>query len=150
MSAGKPIDGQLLLLMRQSKHQYKYALRRVQKARNKIQNDNFTDSILKGGVNIYEEIRKHRGKVKNCSSTIDGEVGARNIADHFAGIYSRLYNQNPMEEAVTSIKNRLDMKIKSQDRVEVSRVTESVIIKGLKLMKRNKCDAIFDFQSDCL
>ena len=88
--------------------------------------------------------------MKNCSSTIDGEVGARNIADHFAGIYSRLYNQNPMEEAVTSIKNRLDMKIKSQDRVEVSRVTESVIIKGLKLMKRNKCDAIFDFQSDCL
>ena len=55
-----------------------------------------------------------------------------------------------MEEAVTSIKNRLDMKIKSQDRVDVSRVTESVIIKGLKLMKRNKCDAIFDFQSDCL
>ena len=60
--------------------------------------------------------------MKNCSSTIDGEVGARNIADHFAGIY--IYQALQSESyggSITSIKNRLDMRIKSQDRVEVVR-----------------------------
>ena len=33
---------------------------------------------------------------------------------------------------------------------EVYRVTESVVRQGLKLMKGNKSDSIFDFQSDCL
>ena len=76
VSAGKPPAGQLLHLMRQSKHQYKYALRRVQRASNKIQNDKFVGSLLQGGVKIFDEINKYRGKVKNYSSTIDGEVGA--------------------------------------------------------------------------
>ena len=34
-SAGKPAEGQLIQLMRESKHQSKYALRRVQRASNK-------------------------------------------------------------------------------------------------------------------
>ena len=34
--------------------------------------------------------------------------------------------------------------------LKVYRVTESVVKQGLKLMKGNKGDAIFDFQSDCL
>ena len=150
VSAGKPIDGQLLHLMRDSKHQYKYALRRVQRAKNKIQNDMFLTSIMQGGVNIFKEIKKYRGKVKNCSSTIDGEIGATNIAEHFAGKYEQLYNQNQLGEQITDLKNRLNRKISSQDMVEVNRITESVIRQGLKIMKANKSDAIFDFQSDCL
>ena len=136
--------------MRESKHQYKYALRRVQKARNKIQNDKFVTGILEGGVNIFEEIKKHRGKVKTCSSTIDGEVGAANIADHFSGIYKKLYNQNQLGDQILDLKSRLDEKINNGDMGEVNRVTESVIRQGLKLMKGNKSDAIFDYQSVCL
>ena len=150
VSSGKPAEGQLLHLMRDSKHQYKYALRRVQRAKNKIQNDMFLTSIMQGGVNIFEEIKKYRGKVKNCSSTIVGETGATNIAEHFAGKYKQLYNQNQLGEQITDLKNRLDRKISSQDMVEVNRITESVIRQRLKIMKENKSNAIFDFQSDCL
>ena len=150
VSAGKPTAGQLLHLMRQSKHQYKYALRRVQRASNKIQNDKFVGSLLQGGVKIFDEIKKNRGKIKNCSSTIDGEVGASNIADHFAGIYRKLSNQDNLGDKVTSLQDRLNQNISSQDISEVYRVTESVVKQGLKLMKGNKGDAIFDFQSDCL
>ena len=136
--------------MRDSKHQYKYALRRVQRASNTIQNDKFVTGILKGGVDIFKEIKKYRGKVKNCSSTIDGEVGAANIADHFAGIYKNLYNQNQLGDQITDLKHRLDEMINNEDMSEVNRVTESVIRQGLKLMKGNKSDSVFDFQSDCL
>ena len=150
VSAGKPAVGQLLHLMRESKHQYKYALRRVQRAGSKIQNDKFVSGILQGGVNIFEEIKKFRGKVKNCSSTIDGEVGATNIANHFADIYKKLYNQAELGNKITNLKDMLDQRINNRDMFEVYRITESVVRQGLKLMKGNKSDAMFDFQSDCL
>ena len=34
----------------------------MKRANDKIQNDKFVQSIIKGGVNIFDEIRKYRGK----------------------------------------------------------------------------------------
>ena len=63
-SAGRPLTGNLFNIMKHTKLQYKYAFRRVKKAKNKIQNDSFVTGVLQGGVKMYEEIRKVRGKVK--------------------------------------------------------------------------------------
>ena len=43
-------------------------------------NNQFVNAVKDGGVNIFEEVKHHRGVTKTCSSTIDGEVGAANIA----------------------------------------------------------------------
>ena len=59
----------------------------------RIQNDKFLESILRGGVNIFDEIKRFRGKAKQCSSRIDDEVGAANISQHFGNIYSDLFNR---------------------------------------------------------
>ena len=59
----------------------------------KIQNSKFVNSILRGGVNIFNEIKKFRGLSKQCSSRIDEEIGSQDIASHFANIYSELYNR---------------------------------------------------------
>ena len=136
--------------MKHTKHQFKYALRRVQRACNNIQNDKFLAEVLKGGVNIFEEIKRHRGNVKKCSSTIDGEVGAHNIAGHFEGIYSQLYNQEEQGQKILDLQDNLNKNITSSLLYEVNRITEDVVSIGLKRMKTNKSDAIFDFQSDCL
>ena len=105
----------LLKLMKDSKHQYKYALRRVQRASNSIQNDKFLSGVVKGDTNIFDEIRKFRGKVKKCSRTIDGEVGPKNIAEHFAGIYSKLYNQSDKEQELINLQDSLNRKICNTD-----------------------------------
>ena len=109
VSAGKPVGGDLHNIMKHTKHQFKYALRRVQRACNNIQNDKFLAEVLKGGVNIFEEIKRHRGNVKKCSSTIDGEVGAHNIAGHFAGIYSHLYNQEEQGQKILDLQDNLNI-----------------------------------------
>ena len=93
LSAGKPISGVLFDLMRKTKYQYKYAVRRLQRVNSRIQNDKFLESILRGGVNIFDEIKRFRGKAKQCSSRIDDEVGAANISQHFGNIYSDLFNK---------------------------------------------------------
>ena len=150
VSSGKPSSGDLLNIMRYSKHQYKYALRRVQRASNKIQDDKFLAEVLKGGGNIFKEIKKYRGKVTKCSSTVDGEVGAHNIAGHFADIYGKLYNQGEQGQKIINMQESLNRKISGRDMYDVNRITENVIKLGLKRMKGNKSDAIFDFQSNCL
>jgi hypothetical protein len=91
-SAGKPHAGALFEAMRHLKNQYKYAVRRLKRAGESIQNDIFVNSILHGGVNVFREIKKFRGSGASCSSRIDDEVGSANISEHFANIYSDLYN----------------------------------------------------------
>ena len=122
VSSGKPAAGQLLSLMRETKHQYKYALRRVQRGCNSIQKDKFVSAILKGGTNIFDEIKRFRGRSNKCSSTIDGDVGASNIANHFAEIYEKLYNQFDQGDTITKLMDMLNEKITNTDMYEVNRV----------------------------
>ena len=76
--------------MRDSHYQYKYAARKLKRASNSLKNDMFVQSLAAGGKNIFDEVKRFRGKIKTCSGTIDGEVGAKNIAQHFANKYSTL------------------------------------------------------------
>ena len=76
--------------MKQSKSQYKYAVRRLKRVNDRIKNDMFINSVIQGGTNIFREIKKFRGKSLTCSSRIDNEGGAKTIANHFAGIFSEL------------------------------------------------------------
>ena len=57
------------------------------------QSDKFVSNLLKGGANFCQEVRKFRGIPASSSSRIDEEVGAHNIAKHFADIYENLYNK---------------------------------------------------------
>ena len=93
LSAGKPPTGDLFMNMKQSKRQFKFAVRRLKKCKDKIQDEKFVSSLLQGGANIFQEIRKSRGKTATFRSRIDDEVGAHNIAEHFAVIYENLYNK---------------------------------------------------------
>ena len=80
VSAGKPINGDLFYNMKHSKRQFKFAVRRLKRCSDTIQSDKFISSLLDGGVNLFDEIRKFRGSRQTYSSRI---VGSRNIANHF-------------------------------------------------------------------
>ena len=81
------------------------------RARNTIQNDKFVQDLLKGGKNIFGEIKKFRGKSRLCSSTIDGVVGSMNIAEHFAGIYSVLYSNVKLDDEFEQLSDEIKNKI---------------------------------------
>ena len=68
MSADKPTNGELFKLMRHTKMQYKYAARKLKRAQAKIQDDKFVQSVMNGGTNIFDEIKKFRRKAKTCST----------------------------------------------------------------------------------
>ena len=150
ISSGKPNCGYIFQAMNQSKNQYKYAVRRLKRANDKIQNDKFCKSILRGGVNMFDEIRKYRGKSRTCSSRIDEEVGSGNIAGHFANIYQQLYNRTEHGELLENVHEHILQGVGQGGLVQAERITEEVIAKALKKMKPGKNYALYDFQSDCL
>ena len=79
-----------------------------------------------------------------------GEVGGGNIANHFAGLYSKLYNQKPQANQTDDLMTLINGKISNEDVTELGKINQSLIIKGLKQMKGGKRDGTFNFQSDCL
>ena len=148
-SAGKPSGGDLFNAKKQSKQQYKYAVRRLKRAGESIQNNKFVDNIVKGGTNIYDEIKKFRGSGKSCSSRVDDEVGSSNIADHFAGIYSELYNKVDYGPDLDILGSNIEKRVGQQCMDIVYRINERVVEQALKQMKGNKSDEMFEFQSHC-
>ena len=136
--------------MRQSKNQYKYAVRRLKRANDKIQNDKFVKSIIKGGVNIFDEIKKFRGTSRTCSSRIDEEVGSANIASHFANIYSQLYNRSEHGQELADIQDQVQQGVGDGGQEQADRITEDLVIDALKKMKSGKNDALYNIQSDCI
>ena len=148
-SSGKPNTGPLFELMKHSRNQYKYAARRLKRVNDKIQNDKFVKHILKGGCNIFREIRKYRGSSRQCSSRIDDEVGASDIAGHFAQIYGNLYNRSEHDDAFEEMCDKVSADLDESSNDSIERINEELVWKALKMMKSSKRDAQFDLQSDC-
>ena len=111
LSAGKPVNGDLFINMKLSKRQFKFAVRRLKKCSDKIQDNKFVSNLLQGGGNLFKEIRKFRGAVSTFSSRIDEEVGAHNIANHFADIYEKLYNKVELGNEFDNVCNRIQNEV---------------------------------------
>ena len=149
-SAGKPRGGHLYDAMQYSKCQYKYAVRRLKRANNKLQNDKFVQGLLRGGCDIFQEIKKHRGKVATTSSRIDNQVGSHNIANRFADIYGNLYNQHEHGTDIAELSQNISDSVETESLVDADKVTPELVSKALKQMKKGKNDSLIDIQSDCL
>jgi hypothetical protein len=148
MSAGKPLVGDIFVNMKHSKRQFKFAVRRLKRCKDKIQNDKFVSSLLKGDAKIFQEIRKFRGKQSTFSSRIDEEVGAQNIAKHFAEIYENLYNKVDLDNKFENVCNEVLDGVNFQSETQLIRVTEDLVKSTIDQMKAKKNDAIFDISSD--
>ena len=132
-----------------SKKEYKYAVRRLKRCNDVIQENKFIAGIVNENKNIFKEIRKLRGKSNTVSSRIDSVVGSADIAEHFAGTYSNLYNRVENGQKLDEIGHTLEIAIADSSKLELSRIDDALINKALAKLKSNKRDAEFDIISDC-
>ena len=96
-------------------------------------------SVLRGGVNIFSEIKKFRGKGSSCSSRIDDEVGSKNISDHFARIYSNLFNKVKLGEDFNNLSRQIDLELGQHSMSQVDKVDEMLVKKALRKEKQGRC-----------
>ena len=149
-AAGSPNQGELFNLHRDSKMQYKYAVRRLKRATYRIQNNKFVEGLLQGGVNIFKEIKKFRGEAKCISSCIDGETGSNNISEHFAEIYQDLYSKHTLGEDFERFSENINSRVNQGLLADLDRVNIFNVQAALDKLKACKSDVMFGFSSDCL
>ena len=125
------------------------AVRRLKRCNDKIQQDKFVSGIFNNNRNIFDEVRKMRGKDSKNSTRIDNEVGASNIANHFASSYNNLYNNVKNGEKLDSLRAELNRGVDKSCDVLLSRVNSSLVDQALKKLKPKKRDAVYDTVSDC-
>ena len=94
--------------MKNTKLQYKYAVRRLKRAYERIQNDKLLHSVLEREGDIFQQIEKFHGRNSNCSSRIDNEIGPTNISNRFASIYENLYNSHKNCSKLESVQNDIN------------------------------------------
>ena len=148
LSAGKPLNGELFLNMKLSNKQYKFAVRRLKRCADIIQNEKMANCLLNSEGNIFQEVKKIRGNRTNYSSQIDETIGAENIANHFASIYKNLYNSVNLDDEFGFVKTRVQQSIDDESKVQYSRITENTVRKAINLLKAKKSDAYFNISSD--
>ena len=150
-SLGRPNYGPYFEAMKLARKQYSYAVRRLKRCNEIIQNNKFLDGLVNRNNNcdIFKEIRKFRGSQKTSSSRIDDQTGSSNIANHFAGIYSALYNRVENGENLTQISDLIQSKLSETSYIKLDQVNEPLVKRALGTMKSCKKDSLFDTVSDC-
>ena len=148
-AAGCPNVGDLHTQYQTSKMQYKYAIRRLKRVKDRIQSNKFVDQLMNGNVNIFNEIKKFRGHTNNLSSCVDGHSSSDEISEHFAEIYSELYSRHNLESLET-FRVGLESRINQDLIIDLDRVNHQTVKEALTKLKSGKSDVMFQFGSDCL
>ena len=77
-------------------------------------------------------------------------IGSDNIANHFAEIYSKLYNQHQHGTDIAELSQDISKSVGAESLIDADKVTPELVRKALKQMKNGKNDSLLDIQSDCL
>ena len=91
-SAGKPLNNVLHGLMKKTRNQYHYQIRKCKRVEDFVKNRKLVENCLDGENDLFAEIKRQRGKDVEESVTIDGAEG-ESIPNEFANVYEELFNR---------------------------------------------------------
>ena len=77
--------------MKRSHINFRYAVRRTQKNQEKIKNDTLINKL--GQPDFFKELKKDSKSGDSLFTVIDDHHGTSEIANHFKGLYEKLYNE---------------------------------------------------------
>lgn len=149
ISAGKPINTELHRIMKRARNVYHFQIRKSKKVTNILKKNTLLQACIDNrDVDLFREIRKLRCSAPIIANKIDGKY--ENIPNHFAGIYSKLYNSVNDKGDLIDVQNMLNKNIDSNSVDEVHKITPIIVADAVNHLKDGKADPIYDFSSDCL
>ena len=149
MSARKPINTELHRIMKRTRNVYHFQIRKSKKMKNILKMNTLLQACIDNrDVDLFQEIRKLRSSAPIIANKIDGKH--ENIPNHFAQIYSKLYNSVNDKDDLIDVENILNENIHPNSVNEVHKITPMIIADAVNHLKDGKSDPIYDFSSDCL
>ena len=148
LSLGKPLNCEIHNVMKHTRNVYHYAVRRIKKNEAQIKQDNMFNSLTEHKVpNLIKQLKSQRSGYKSVNaSKIDGICEPVNIANHFADIYSDLYNRNNSSDNLKVVLDRLNVNVNSMTDVEL--VTPQLVYQAISKLKSEKSDSNFCWKSN--
>jgi hypothetical protein len=136
--------------MRSSRRDYHYAIRHIKRNNVHFRKAKFSESLLKGGRQFYNEIKKYKGVKTLSSMYVNGCHGDENIAKCFANEYQSLFNTcNYDDDFYIKFDETISHEIgKCNESEQITVVDVSHIRKALTRIKLNKSDGVFTLVSD--
>jgi len=93
VECGRPRCGVVADIMRRTRAQYHYAIRRVKRQEADIVKQRFAQAVCSNcSRDLWTEMRKITAKRVSPASCVDGYLSPQSISDHFANKYQDLYN----------------------------------------------------------
>ena len=136
--------------MRRTRNIFHYQAKKCKKAELEIKKKKLLSAMLDPGsdTDIFKEIKKMRKSKAVTANKIDDKT--ENIKEHFAGIYSSLYNSVDDYDDLIEVSKVIESKVGDKSIEEVDKVTPELVKEAVKHIKPNKSDPLCDFTSDCI
>ena len=151
VSAGRPLDTELHKLMKHTRNQFHYAIRRVKRQEQELRKSKFLSACLDGKVSdILHDIKSARNKNSKPSTVIDGHSESADIAENFKDIYCKIYNTHNDKDDLKQFIDENNAKISDVDIQLVDSITPEMVKKFIRKFNNNKNDSTFNWKSDAL
>ncbi len=110
---GSPREGIIADVFRKVKREYHYAVRFVKRHKERLKKQKMAECLISNsGREFWREAKKMNDSKKNSTPQIDGIVGSKCIAEHFAEKYRNLYNSVPPDgDKMNEIKDKIQRDI---------------------------------------
>ena len=154
MSAARPATGELHRLMAWTRNKYHYAVRKAKRLADTIKSRKLLEAAEEGNAALMEEMKKSMNtKVveQSVPECLDGKVTHDDILERFKECYEELYNSAGSEDAMVTIKSKLDQAIKkcsNSSAMEIGKVTGQVVKDACCRMRPGKNDVTEVYSSD--
>jgi hypothetical protein len=138
----KPSNGILYDLMRKTKLQYHYAVRKLKRNSDVLRKEKMAEALNENNSrNFWNEVKKVNDNRIQYPSHVDNITNASDIASLFASKYEALYNSVPSNKTLLNeIYKNLDSDIRNIN-IHDMQISEVHIVKAFQKIKNDKADS---------
>ena len=153
LESGRPNTGHVYAIMKRTRHQYHYSIRRCKLNTQEIQRTKLAESFLDPTM-FWSELNKISSVGKQISDTVGNASGSKKIAQLFHDKYKALSNSvglSTSEDELRLLRETLSVKLlRSANTSSLDLVTPDLIKRCISKLKSGKGDGNESFTSDHL
>ena len=149
LESGKPNTGFIYQIMKRTRHQYHYAVRRCKCNQLNIQKQRLAENIH-NSTNFWREIKKINPANKLSTTIMDNANGDKEITSLLVNKYETLYSSVPTDDNEMNQLHLINNEGLVSQQLHGMVVTPSIIAQCLQQLKKGKGDGNYGFTSDYL
>ena len=141
LECGKPPTGVVHDIMRKTKLQYHYAVRRLKRKSDELRKCKMAEALKNNSSrDFWTEVKRVENSGRNLPSNIGGKTSSSDIAALFAEKYKTLYNSVPSDNDLMSSVSQETRRRLANCSLEEMQITDTDIKIVLRNIKSNKSD----------